>query len=322
MPGIKKQKNDYVIYYDTRSENPVLYGFLYEGGNTYLIRHFNIKTKEDIILKVTYEETKDEIVSKEIIVVKGKEQIEAYVEYLYDFFFLLNIGDSIDRSKFPDTIYLTQEVKSDNDVVNKKYTFDYWVPLFNMRKLEHENGGSLTLLTFGKNSESLAKRFYSITNYPKYVDGPSFEITKRKEKNLKYGSVKMRIDDSWKCDESALLLSVKTPRDAFIMFEHFTIDEDKIKTFNQVSHFIGFHKMISDSFYVLADTVNVSTIKNTVIFEYYIYNTQDKMVTRVVDTYKMIDNTLYNINLFSYATLYKDNQKYFDGIIQDIIDSE
>ena len=43
----EKLKNDYVIYIDTRSGSPVLTGFQYQGGNSYLIRYYDFSADDN-----------------------------------------------------------------------------------------------------------------------------------------------------------------------------------------------------------------------------------------------------------------------------------
>ena len=71
----------------------------------------------------------------------------------------------------------------------------------------------------------------------------------------------------------------------------------------------------------MAESIKVGIFNDCVIFNYYVYNHEDKMSTHIFDIYKIMNSKKFdNVTLYSYTTLFQDNIDYFNKIVKSIIE--
>jgi hypothetical protein len=313
---VNEQINDYVIYSDNRNGNSI-FEIMNKGNNSYIVRKYNIDTKEELIYKISYEIDETNIASKEFIIIKGKDDGD-YME-LMDFTLLIQAKDKIDSTNFPNDIGISQDYGEGDNKKHRDYVFEYWVPVLNLYSVDFGDNKSLELRDMKRGSKEEDERFYSITGWPTVINGPSFIIEKKDKISIKYDQFKVSLDKNWKQDGNTMVLSVKTPRDSQIALNNYKFDPDKSDAI-KLCHVIGAIKMLSLNFPIFTDSLRISQESNCLIMDYYVYNPMDKMSTHIFDIFKPTQNKLIdNITIYSYASLFIDNRAYYEDIVKSII---
>lgn len=313
---IDEQKNDYVLYADSRNGNTIL-GIMLDENDSYIVRKYNIDTKEELIYRISYEISETKISTKEYSIIKGKEN-DDYSD-LIDISLIIQARDEIDFTVFPEDVNISQ--KYDNNK-KREYVFKYWVPVLNLYSIDFGKDRKLQLIDMGRTEKKQKSRFYTISKWPSIIEGPTYTIPAAKKMNIQYDEISIDIDRNWKQDGNSLVLSNSTPRDAQINFNNYNFDSDEENIYKSI-HMIGIIKLLIMEVPIIAESLKIDKINNCIIFDYYIYNQDDNMSTHVFDVYKVLEsNRIDNMTLYSYSTLYKDNYEYFIKIIQKAIGQE
>ena len=319
-PFFKPGKNDYVQYWDTRNGKDAFFGIEYQDVNQYRIRYYDLKTKQETIIDVSYTETSTEIKTKDVKFIKGKEDIDAYKTVLMDFFLIVNADDKVQRKGFPQDVLYEQTIGSENDKVLQDMTYKYWVPLFNLYSIVENKDAknSLRLVEFGRPGKEEAKRFYQLTDFPKVVDGPAYSIPENEVKKIKYDMIGFSLDANWKFDKDSAILNRATPRDAFITFDNNTFDPAKIRS-TYIGYILAELKMEQIGMPIDVESVEFKESSDSLTASYKVLNTDDNMLSQVTDIF-VFDSRgkVDNITVYSYETMYVANKVYFDTIIEQI----
>ena len=313
---IDDQVNDYALYADNRNGNTIL-GIMFDGNDTYIVRKYNIDTRVELIYRISFKFTETQISTKNYSILKGKDTGD-YSDLL-DLTLIIQARDKVNFSDFPEDIHINQNYDNNK---NRKYIFKFWVPVLNLYSIDFGNNKKLQLIDMGRTKQKQKSRFYTMTQWPENISGPSYKIPAADKMKIQYDELSLDIDKNWKQDGDSLVLSISTPRDALISFSNYTFDQEKgdiIKT----TQVIGIIKLLFMDIPIIAESLKVQTNNNCVIFDYYVYNQDDNMSTHIFDVYKVLkNNRIDNITLYSYSTLYQNNFEYFVKIIKKVIGEE
>jgi hypothetical protein len=318
---LKKQTNDFVVYWDKRNGNNSLYGIEYKGDDTYVIRSYDLVTKDEIILQASYHiDNMNRIISQVSKVIKGEDKFEVYKKPFIEFSQFLMIDNSLDRNKFPNDIYWYLDIGKDLEKLHKDIVCKFWIPLFNIYSIiENSNPENvIKLVDFGRPGNEESTRFYTLNSIPTVVKSPTYYIKQNTPRTIQYDMIQFNLDDNWKINSDSAKLANITNQDALISFKNMFFYKDKING-NDYSLLLGDLTMIMIQKPIVTESVSINIAKNYVIFDYYVLNTDDNMLTHVFDIFVYDDTSrVDNITIFSYASLYNDNREYFLKIVNMI----
>jgi hypothetical protein len=318
----QRQANDWVLYWDTRGGREAFFGMEYRGDTTYILRSYDLASRAESVIQLSYVNQADRMVSRDLKVLKGPDDPAAYQAMLLDFFLIVNNDDRLDRGAFPADIPYRATVGPEGKSVTKDFLYKFWVPVFGLYSITEEGAASpgLRLVDCGRSGKSEARRFYDTRSRPTIVDGPTYTIPSAETKHLTYDLVELAFDTNWKVEGNVANLAVRTPRDAQLAFANYRVDK-ATKPAREIALTLAFAKLVTMGVPMITDSVRLQAAEGKVVLEYYVINPSDHMASRVVDIYRYAsDGRFDNVTLYSYATLYADNQAYFDAIVQDVLD--
>ena len=330
IPGIKEfiptESGEYVYYHDYSFKDETYIGFLYYDKFTLGLKYYSPKAQQgskDIEIAVSLNPLKDapELTGEKVLSNVSNDDV-FILNYLHELLYQFaayrkNIND-LDLSK---PLTLQENFPQFGGEVTM--TYDFYIPIFNLRSIASADGKTLfELASIGKLSDSLDSSFSLYTGTLKSSDSPAssdYELKKqgfRKRYTVSNSSV--LLDNQWsKIADNVWLLGDY----ATLVLGSIEIDPSFAESGEDPSLYLA-RSYLTSIFNDIDciprfETISVNTSAQKTLVENISYTPSiNKDLKNIRYFIKGKNNTYSVIVLTILSDAYKSNQKYFDNIIK------
>ncbi|WP_028974557.1 hypothetical protein [Spirochaeta cellobiosiphila] len=313
----KPVKDDYVLYYDTRGDQPRLVGFKYLDETHYLIRYYKYETEENYLINVTVKITEKKVSITNFIFIEGDTSINLTGEATELFSNLLNNSDRLDKSPYPQDLTLTQTRTAQDVEYKQELRYKYWVPVFQLHEITQTLPKEAKVVLIGMSSPSKSgyDDFETFTTLPPTASVPKTVIEEAEEIEVDFGSIKVILDKNWKQQGDYFLLPINTEHDAALTVQSYGKPND----LDHISLQVAYLKlMFAQSQYIHPQSISLQEYNDRTVLQYKIYDSNTGRYTLVFHMFFLQNNTLLELNLFSFEDLFINNYDYFNNLLKSI----
>lgn len=295
----------YAIYHDLRFENEAIVGLCYLGENTIIVRSYEPKSENELLLMVEFTLSDNQIeLGQNLRVLQGDMSSSPAASRLLPM--LMNWASSwyVSKEKIADNE--TYSISTDDD-----YKYCFWIPVFQIETIGNKK--DFTVISIGSLTDLSDPRFFAFNELPEPEDAESFKIKQGEEIEVEIDGIYAPLDDNWKSDDNRIYrIDNKTPQDAVFMIETINYTEAGFPSLKELAKIllIGNTNII-----ILADGSKIffeDGVYN-IIFRMYDPN-QNQVTIQQTQLIDRDDGYVSIATLACYETLYLQNKEYFDKI--------
>lgn len=296
----------YAIYHDTRFGDDVFIGLCYVGEDTLLVRSYETKTQNELLMLVPFVKEEGEGIGlgQEMRVIRGDMQSSKAGARLLPM--LMNWSQA--WFSLRDTIREKAEYRASTD---DDYAYKSWIPVFQISRIGDDK--DFRVVSIGILSSNADPRFFSYNEEPNPQAAESYKIDKKKRSEVSIDGIRFSLDENWKTEDSRVYrLQKASPQDAVLTVETFDYAKAGIPSVSLLASLI----VIGNSeVVVLMDGTELTKRKDGFELTLRMYDPNQGKVTvqksRIVEKGEGI---VTMTSLACYETLYLENKAYFDSI--------
>lgn len=305
----------FAIYHDTRSDAYV--GLLYAGGNELIVRLYEKKSGNAILLTHTFYYTSTPgaltLESGTIDLLSGSFDSSPYAaRFLPEVYAWLGAWLH-SRERFGDASNYEYEE-------GDRYAFDYWIPILQLRVAGAQGGGtsgeaeaSVRLVTAGLAESATDPEFFDFKGIEDIAPGPSYAIEAGTPGVVAMEGISFKLDSAWAPgDDGAYHIAGESGDDAVLSVE--SIDMSQFGGADTFA-FIKLYILLSGAT-LMPDDLRIFVTGEYPALFYRVYDASSREAYAQYRIFMPRDPThLSVISLSVFDSLYEKNQAYFDGIL-------
>ncbi len=296
----------YAIYRDTRFGDESYLGICYAGEDTLLIRSFEPKTGNELLLAVPFalrdgspepgespRVLKGEMASSQA----ASRVLPTIMNWTREWY---ANREAIDSN-------VSYAVNTDDD-----YRYAYWIPVLRLEGIG--NDGRLELVTAGFVRDDQDARFFAFEGLPEPKDAESFAIAKKDPMEVEIDGLRIPLDGNWVSEDGRVYrIAEKTPQDAVFMVETVNLREQGINDARQLMELM---MVANQNTVFLAEGSRVFMTGDQHNFFKRIYDPATGSVSiQQTQVIERDENYTSIASLACFETIYRQNAAFFDGVI-------
>ena len=318
----------YIFYHDKRGNNNRITGLLKYYDGSIICRTYDLDNRRETLVQLDFSINNNENDIKPVNTFHG----DLMNDYQYVMVDLMNIWSQYETVK--DGLNF-QEVNKEDAWPELKYTLEHkfvkWIPFlkfYSTRKTDSIDP-SYKLILIGKMQDPKDPVFMNFLTIPKSKPFPTFKLSAKTKNLVKMEGASIQLDENWNFVEPSpeyntyhdtYWIKIKSQRDAQIGVETISFLDKFITKDIEHSPYQIASLIISASLMVEPTSVVFQNLPDgSLKVSFVVLSPNELYATQCIyKIYKVNKNDYKIINFSTFKSLYEDNTKYFNEIIDSI----
>ena len=295
----------YVIYNDTRFGTQAYIGLMYLGEDTVLVRTFEKESEYEMVFVANMQVVDGNLeMGDQLQILAGEINGSTTAGRMLPM--LLNWANAWYRNR--EKIDRLSPLVAEADDV---YTYQYWIPVFNIEKINDDN--LFQIVTAGIVGNINDPAFAMFSGLPEQVHSESFRIIPGNSNSTVNPELNMTLDQNWvEGEDGVFRIQMKTVQDAAVFKEDINLEGTPFQDKYDIAKIM----MLSSGGVLLAGESLVYQSGDSLVMENQVYDPNTGAVSFQHKRFEQTDDIVSTVSFASFLDLYTENREYFEELLK------